>query len=168
MRNVKRSYIPDGDPNIVGSLADFVNSDYKELPDFLFGNTALVKTPTTAYLLARGGYRAVSVGGELFEPSGGSMSADFGSTISDLTHALLLNESIDILRNSLTKLRSLIEEKENDLRQILLKIDRSEFEKLEMERKMANSRAQISNLVRLIQEDEKNVEKISSENFAVQ
>ena len=46
VRNVKRSYIPDGDPNIVGSLADFVNSDYKELPDFLFGNTALVKNPT--------------------------------------------------------------------------------------------------------------------------
>ncbi len=167
VRNVKRSYIPDGDPNIVGSLADFVNSDYKELPDFLFGNTALVKTATAAYLLARGGYRAVSVGGELFEPSGGSMSADFGSTISDLTHALLLNESIDILRNSLTKLRSLIEEKENDLRQIVLKIDRSESEKLEMERNMANSRAQISNLVRLIQEDEKNLGQLTLENITV-
>ena len=95
------------------------------------------------------------------------MSADFGSTISDLTHALLLNESIDILRNSLTKLRSLIEEKENDLRQIVLKIDRSESEKLEMERKMANSLAQISNLVRLIQEDEKNLGQLTLENITV-
>ena len=167
VRNVKRSYILDGDPNIIGSLADFVNSDYKELPDFLFGNTALVKNPTAAYLLAREGYRAVSVGGELFEPSGGSMSADFGSTISDLTHALLLNKSIDILRNLLTKLRVLIEEKENDLKQIVLKIDRSESEKLQMERKMANSRAQLSNLVKLIQEDEKNHEQLTLENITV-
>lgn len=167
VRNVKRLDLPDSDPNIVGSLADFVNSDYKELPNFLFGDTALVKTPTSAYLLAREGYRAVSAGGELFEPSVGSMSADFGSTISDLTHALLLNKSIDILRKSLTKLRDLIEEKENDLKQIVLKIDLSESEKLEMERKMANSRAQISNLVRLIQEDEKNLEQLTLENITV-
>ncbi len=167
VRNVKRSYISDGDPNVIGSLADFVNSDHKELPDFLFGNTALVKTPTAAYLLAREGYRAVSVGGELFEPSGGSMSADFGSTISDLTHALLLNKSIDILRNLLTKLRRLIEEKENDLKQIVLRIDRSESEKLQMERKMANSRAQFSNLVKLIQEDKKNLEQLTLENMTV-
>jgi chromosome segregation protein len=167
VRNVKRSHILDRGPNIIGSLADFVNSDHKELPDFLFGNTALVKTPTAAYLLAREGYRAVSVGGELFEPSGGSMSADFGSTISDLTHALLLNKSIDILRNLLTKLRILIEEKENDLKQIVLKIDRSESEKLQMERKMANSRAQLSNLVKLIQEDEKNHEQLTLENITV-
>lgn len=167
VRNVKRLGLPDSDPNIVGSLADFVNSDYKELPNFLFGDTALVKTPTSAYLLAREGYRAVSVGGELFEPSVGSMSADFGSTISDLTHALLLNKSIDILRKSLTKLRELIEGKENDLKQIVLKIDRSESEKLEMERKMADSRAQISNLVRLIQEDEKNLEQLTLENITV-
>ncbi len=167
VRNVKRSYILDGDPNIIGSLADFVNSDHKELPDFLFGNTALVKTPTAAYLLAREGYRAVSVSGELFEPSGGSMSADFGSTISDLTHAILLNKSIDILRNLLTKLSILIEEKENDLKQIVLKIDRSESEKLQMERKMANSEAQLSNLAKLIQEDEKNHEQLTLENITV-
>lgn len=168
VRNVKRSRIPDGDPNIVGSLADFVSSDYKELPDFLFGNTALVKTPIAAYLLSREGYRAVSVAGELFEPSGGSMAADFGSTISDLTHALLLSNSIDILRKLLTRLRRLIEEKDNDLRQIVLRIDRSESEKFELERKIASLGTEISNLVKLIDEDEKNLEQLTLENITVQ
>ena len=65
------------------------------------------------------------------------MSADFGSTISDLTHALLLSNSIDILRNLLTKLRTLIEEKDNDLRQIVLRIDHSESDKFEIERKIS-------------------------------
>jgi chromosome segregation protein len=167
VHNVKRSHFPDGDPNIVGSLADFVNSDYKELPDFLFGNTTLVKTPIAAYLLSREGYRAVSVGGELFEPSGGSMAADFGSTISDLTHALLLSNSIDILRTLLTKLRKLIEEKDNDLRQIVLRIDRLETEKFEVERKIASLGTQISNLVKLIHEDERNLEQLTLENINV-
>jgi chromosome segregation protein len=168
VRNVKRSRIPDGDPNIVGSLADFISSDYKELPDFLFGNTALVKTPIAAYLLSREGYRAVSVAGELFEPSGGSMAADFGSTISDLTHALLLSNSIDILRKLLTRLRRLIEEKDNDLRQIVLRIDRSESEKFELEKKIASLGTEISNLVKLIDEDEKNLEQLTLENITVQ
>jgi chromosome segregation protein len=168
VRNVKRSRIPNGDPNIVGNLADFVNSDYKELPDFLFGNTALVKNPIAAYLLAREGYRAVSVAGELFEPSGGSMVTDFGSTISDLTHALLLSNSIDILRNLLTKLRRLIEEKDNDLRQTVLRMDRSEFEKFESEKNIASLSTEISNLLKLVHEDEKNLGQLTLEDITVQ
>ena len=120
-----------------------------------------------AYLLSRDGYRAVSVGGELFEPSGGSMAADFGSTISDLTHALLLSNSIDILRTLLTKLRKLIEEKDNDLRQIVLRIERLETEKFEVERKIASLGTQISNLVKLIHEDERNLEQLTLENINV-
>jgi chromosome segregation protein len=168
VRNVKRSRIPNGDPNIVGNLADFVNSDYKELSDFLFGNTALVKTPIAAYLLAREGYRAVSIAGELFEPSGGSMVTDFGSTISDLTHALLLSNSIDILRNLLTKLRRLIEEKDNDLRQIVLRMDCSESEKFELEKKIASLCTEISNLLKLVHEDERNLGQLTLEDITVQ
>ncbi|MFY9794205.1 MAG: chromosome segregation SMC family protein [Candidatus Nitrosopolaris sp.] len=167
VRDVKRSHFPNDDPNIVGSLADFINSDYKELPDFLFGNTALVKSPIAAYLLSREGYRAVSVGGELFEASGGSMAVDFGSTISDLTHTLLLSNSIEILRKLVTKLRKLIEEKDADLRQIVLRIVRLESEKFEVERKISDLGTQISNLVNLIREDEKNLEQLILENIAV-
>ncbi|MGA8083005.1 MAG: chromosome segregation SMC family protein, partial [Candidatus Nitrosopolaris sp.] len=167
VRDVKRSRFPNDDPNIVGSLADFINSDYKELPDFLFGNTALVKSPIAAYLLSREGYRAVSVGGELFEASGGSMAVDFGSTISDLTHTLLLSNSIEILRKLVTKLRKLIEEKDADLRQIVLRIVRLESEKFEVERKISDLGTQISNLVNLIREDEKNLEQLILENIAV-
>lgn len=167
VRDVKRSHFPNDDPNIVGSLADFINSDYKELPDFLFGNTALVKSPIAAYLLSREGYRAVSVGGELFEASGGSMAVDFGSTISDLTHTLLLSNSIEILRKLVTKLRKLIEEKDADLRQIVLRIVHLESEKFEVERKVSDLGTQISNLVNLIREDEKNLEQLILENIAV-
>ncbi|HET7147439.1 MAG TPA: chromosome segregation SMC family protein [Candidatus Nitrosopolaris sp.] len=164
-RNFRRTCIPDGDPNILGSLADFVNSDNKELPDFIFGNTALVKNPTAAYFLAREGCRAVSIGGELFEPSVASMSVDFGSAISDLTHAILLGNSIDILRNLLTKLGRLIEEKDNDLRQIVLRIDRLESEKIEIERKTANLGTKISNLVMLVHEDEKKLDQLALQNI---
>ena len=73
---------------IIGNLAEFVYSDYKDLPNFLFGDTFLAKTSTTAYMLAKQGYRAVSVDGVLFEPAGSSTSLDFGSKISDLAKAI--------------------------------------------------------------------------------
>ncbi|HYV52918.1 MAG TPA: hypothetical protein VE971_06440, partial [Candidatus Eisenbacteria bacterium] len=166
-RDVQRSYFPNDDPNIVGNLADFINSDHKDLPDFLFGNTALVKSPIAAYLLSINGYRAVSVGGELFEDSGGSMAVDFGSTISDLTHTLLLSNSIENLKNLLTKLRKLIEQKDADLRQIGLRIDQRASEKIEIERKISDLDTQTSNLANLIREDETNLEKLILENIAV-
>jgi chromosome segregation protein len=167
VHDVQRSYFPSDDPNIVGNLADFINSEHKELPDFLFGNTALVKSPITAYLLSIEGYRAVSVSGELFEASDSSMAVDFGSTISDLTHTLLLGNSIEILRDLLTKLSKLIEQKDADLRQIGLRIDQLNSEKFEIERKISDLDTQTSNLANLIGEDEKNLEELILENIAV-
>lgn len=95
------------------------------------------------------------------------MAVDFGSTISDLTHTLLLSNSIEILRKLVTKLRKLIEEKDADLRQIVLRIVRLESEKFEVERKISDLGTQISNLVNLIREDEKNLEQLILENIAV-
>ena len=68
----------------------FVKSDYLSLVQFIFGTTFIVRTPSLAYLLAKRGYRVVSVSGELFEPDITSMSVDFGSKISDLTESILL------------------------------------------------------------------------------
>jgi len=167
VRDVQRSYFPNDDPNIVGNLADFINSDHKELPGFLFGKTALVKSPIAAYLLSIEGYRAVSVSGELFEASGDSMAVDFGSTISDLAHTLLLSNSIEILKELLTKLRKLIEQKDADLRQIGLRIDQLDSEKFEIERKIGDLNTQTSNLANLIRENEEKLEQLILENTAV-
>jgi chromosome segregation protein len=167
VRDVQKSYFPNDDPNIVGNLADFINSDHKELPDFLFGNTALVKSPIAAYLLSIEGYRAVSVGGELFEASGSSMAVDFGSTISDLAHTLLLSNSIEILKRLITKLRKLIEQKDAEVRQIGLRIDQLDSEKSEIERKISDLNTQTSNLASLNRQEEKNLEQLILENMAV-
>lgn len=160
VRNVKRFQTPDHNPNIVGNLANFVYSDYKELSDFLFGNTVLVKTPTDAYLLARDGYRAVSVEGELFEPVVTSLSADFGSTISDLTQVLLVSDSIDMLRNLLSRFRQLIIEKDSNLKEVISKIEYAAVERNELEKKITNFVSQISNQRNISHQDEKHLEQL--------
>lgn len=158
IRKVKRSYVPYSSSTVVGRLADFANCDHKELSDFLFGNTLLVKTPTTAYFLSRKGYKAVTFEGELFEPLGSSMSADFGSKISDLTHTLLLSDSIIILRNSLSTLKKLIEKKGNELKQIAQTAERLEHEKFELEKTVNSLNMQFSSLSNVIHENEQALE----------
>jgi chromosome segregation protein len=156
----KRSYTSNDDVNIVGNLADFVYSDYKNLPDFLFGNTTLVKKSTAAYMLAKEGYRAVSVNGMLFEPFGGSMSLDFGSKISDLTKAILLSDSIEALRCSLTTLKTLIENKSGDLKENTLKINNAEFEKIKIQAKIDSIILEISVTVKSKDQAERTLEQL--------
>ena len=69
---------------------NFVYSEIIGLPNFLFGRTYLVKTARSAYLLAEHGHRAVSVDGELFEPLGSIISADFGSRVTSFSELYCL------------------------------------------------------------------------------
>jgi chromosome segregation protein len=96
---------------IIGNLADFVKSDYISLVDFIFGTTFIVRTPTVAYLLAKRGYRVVSVLGDFFEPELTSTCFDFGSKISDLSEAIVLRDSIGVMRQRLSSLDELIKKK---------------------------------------------------------
>jgi chromosome segregation protein len=161
---IKYYKIPYEDVSIIGNLADFVYSDFKELSNFIFGNTFIVKGPTAAYILSKQGYRAVSVDGELFEPKGACISLDFGSKISDLTKAILLSATVDILRGSLETLRTTIETKKNDLEELTLKINSSESEKIKIEARISNLNHQISSQTIMMEQVEKKQQQLVSDN----
>ncbi len=168
IKYVKYSKIPYEDVSIIGNLADFVYSDFKELSNFIFGNTFIVRGPTAAYILSKQGYRAVSVDGELFEPKGACMSLDFGSKISDLTKAILLSSTVDILRGSLETLRTTIETKKNDLEELILKINCSESEKIKIEERISNLNQQLSSQTIMMGQVEKKQQQLVSDNALFQ
>ena len=168
IKYVKYSKIPYEDVSIIGNLADFVYSDFKELSNFIFGNTFIVRGPTAAYILSKQGYRAVSVDGELFEPKGACMSLDFGSKISDLTKAILLSSTVDILRGSLETLRITIETKKNDLEELILKINCSESEKIKIEERISNLNQQLSSQTIMMGQVEKKRQQLVSDNALFQ
>jgi chromosome segregation protein len=166
---VKYYKIPyEEDVSIIGNLADFVYSDFKELSNFIFGNTFVVKGPTAAYILSKQGYRAVSIDGELFEPKGACMSLDFGSKISDLTKAILLSATVDNLRGSLETLRTTIETKKNDLEELILKINSSESEIIKIEARISNLNHQISSQTIMMEQVEKQQQQLVSDNTLFQ
>ena len=168
LNHVKVSEAPNYDVNVIGNLADFVYSDYKNLPVFLFGNTFLAKTPTAAYILAQEGFRTVSIDGVLFEPSGRGLLLDFGSQISDLTKAILLIDSVGNLRTLLTNLKILAQKKSSELADNIAKISDSETEKVKAEAKIAGIRLQFSALNASKSQAEKTLHQLVLDNAAIQ
>ena len=119
VKNAEKIRLAENDHNIIGSLADFVqSSSIKNLPTYLFGNIILVRTASKAYELSQEGYRTVTVDGELFEPRVRSMLLDFGSKISDLTLDIILSNHINSLTESSKLLEEVMKAKQKDLREI--------------------------------------------------
>ena len=138
----------ENNTNIIGTLDNFVYSEIVGLPNFLFGHTYLVKTARSAYLLAEHGHRAVSIDGELFEPNGSIISADFGSKVTSYSEVLLLGDSVNALRNSTILVRKFIEEKNLVQRDVKMRLTKSESprNKLEVEiNKLEIQRSFLSN-----------------------
>jgi chromosome segregation protein len=141
----EESEVPSDDFNVIGRLSDFVYSDsHPNLPSFLFSSTMLTRNSSSAYTLARQGYRAVSVDGELFEPSGGSMSLDFGGKISDLTKAIIFGESVEDLKEMLGRLSKTIESKTQLLRKSAQKIADLESEQMRLQLVIENMESRIA------------------------
>ena len=118
VKNAEKIRLAENDHNIIGSLADFVQSSIKNLPTYMFGNIILVRTASKAYELSQEGYRTVTVDGELFEPRARSMLLDFGSKISDLTLDIILSNHINSLTESSKLLEEVMKAKQKDLREI--------------------------------------------------
>jgi chromosome segregation protein len=136
--------VPDDDVNVIGRLSDFVHSDYDRLPAFLFSDTLLVRNSSSAFMLARQGYRTVSAEGEMFEPAGGSMSLDFGGKITDMTKAILFGDSVEDLREMLAKLSKTIEKKNAQLQQVAERIVTAESERVRLELGIGNLESRIA------------------------
>jgi chromosome segregation protein len=164
----KKSKILLDDVNTIGNLSDFVYSDYKGLSDFLFGDTFLVKSTSSAYILSKQGYRAVSVDGILFEPQGRSLSIDFGSKISDLTRAILVSNSVDNLKSSITTLKELIKHNSWGLNRMAVDIDKLHFKEIKSEAQAENFTLQISSTNNLINETKKTLQQTIRNSSSVQ
>lgn len=160
--------IPDDDVNVIGRLSDFVQSEYEKLPAFLFFDTLLVRNSSSAFILARQGYRTVSAEGELFEPAGGSMSLDFGGKITDMTMAILFGDSVEDLREMLAKLSKTVEKKNAQLQEIAERIVSSEAEKVRLELGIGNLESRIAGECEAVNAKEKLTSQFVSGNQVLQ
>ena len=115
---------------ILGSLDRFVSSGYSRIVAFLFRDIILVRTSSIGYELARRGFKAVSLSGISFEPSGVQISIDFGTRIFDMSKTAITTEAVRKLESSTRLLNSIVEMKKSNLGEIthdLIRLEQSEF-----------------------------------------
>ena len=164
----EKQRIPRDQPNVIGRLSEFVQSDYEKLPAFLFSDILLVRNSSTAFMLSRKGYRSVSIDGELFEPEGGSMSADFGGRITDMTKAITFGESVENLRTMITKLSKLIEEKNMQFHDFSKRTIDGESEKVQLELFIRDVQRSITKEKESLETKEKSVSQLILDNQTLQ
>ena len=117
----------------IGNLSNFVESDYKKLVDFIFGNIIVVRTASEAYELSLKGYRSVSIDGEFFESKSNILLVDYNSAVINFVTEINLKKDIESLRMLIVKLKNSLLEKTVELRNQIDKLKTLQFEKIELE-----------------------------------
>jgi len=119
IKNSKRAVAPD-QAGILGNLADYVNAPAwaDGLMTFVFGDTLLVDSPSTAYLLSTYGKRAVTTNGDVFEPGPTSFETGYLTTINAVVDQIPNEGSLSNIRNALDSLKSSILKRKSALVQM--------------------------------------------------
>ena len=105
---------------ILGVLSDCVKCDdaYLTLRTFLFGNIVLTETRESAYAISQNGYKAVTIDGEYFEASGGTVVIDINSKISKLTKLISMSGDIDGLLRSIGLIKKYMQKKKHTIKKL--------------------------------------------------
>jgi chromosome segregation protein len=118
---------------VIGSLSNFVISDFEKLVNFIFGNTIVVRTASEAYSLSLKGYRSVSIDGELFELKSKSLLIDYNSTIINFVTKINLKNDIESLRSLILKLKDSLLKETKELGKLIDKLKNLNAEKMSLE-----------------------------------
>src|SRR5688500_16164136 len=118
------------DVSFIGNLSNFIESDYKKLIDFIFGNIIVVRTASEAYSLSLKGYRSVSIDGEFFDAKSNMLLVDYNSAVINFVTEINLKNNIESLRLLISKLKNSLLGKTTDLRNLIDKLKNLEYEKI--------------------------------------
>ncbi len=100
-------------PNIPGArfyLTDVITCDQplRNLVNFVFGDSVIVDSAKGAFLLARRGFRAVTMAGDVFEPDVLAFETGYAKKYSQIAELLGQQGGYDGVKNILTTLHGLI------------------------------------------------------------
>ncbi|MEE6246051.1 MAG: chromosome segregation SMC family protein [Thermoproteota archaeon] len=113
-------HIPNSD--IIGNMAEIIKIDskYKGLLNFLFGDTLLVRNAKTAYMLSKNGFRTITPSGDIFEPK---LSILETGTLKKFSDLILDSKSYDAINDGIKYLKNSIEKRKKDIQMLNSQLD---------------------------------------------
>ena len=97
-------------PGILAYVSDIIDTDVelRDVVDFVFGDAVIVDSAKNAFILARKGFRAVTLQGDIFEPDVLAFQTGYSKKYLQVATLLAQQQSDDGIRNVLTSLQKLI------------------------------------------------------------
>lgn len=104
-------------PGVVTYVSDIVSSEasIKSVIDFIFGDCVIVDSAKNAFVLARNGFRAVTLQGDVFEPDVLAFETGYSRKYSHVTELLGQQESYEGIKNVLGRLQKIIERRKSSI-----------------------------------------------------
>lgn len=115
IENVPRTSPPKIN-GVIGLATDFVRTDkhYQDIIVFVFGDTIVTSGEKSAFLVAKAGFRAVDLQGNLYEPGGGIESGFYRAPV-DIAALAPSVKAVDGLTQSVRTLEQLLSKSHRDL-----------------------------------------------------
>lgn len=102
---------------VMAYVSDIINCDapLKPVVDFVFGDSVIVDSPKSAFIMARRGFRSVTIQGDVFEPDVLAFETGYSKKYSQITELLGQQQSYDGIRSVLDSLQKLIEKRKGSI-----------------------------------------------------
>lgn len=131
--------------DILGSLADFlaVDDKYKDLANFIFGDTLLVSSAKSGYIWSQKGYRTVSISGDIFEPGGSVFET---GSVSPLANLFFDSTSFTQIKSSVSNLRTSIQRRKNVITTLNSQVKEMESDQNERKLSLERLNSELNNM----------------------
>jgi len=102
---------------VIAYVSDIISSErnLKPVVDFVFGDSVIVDSAKSAFVVARNGFRAVTLQGDIFEPDVLAFQTGYSKKYLQVATLLAQQKSYDGIRTVLTALQKLIERRKESL-----------------------------------------------------
>ncbi len=102
-------------PGVLFYVTDIIECDpsLKNLVSFVFGDSVIVDSARTAFVIARRGFRAVTLSGDVFEPDVLAFETGYAKKYSQITDLLNQQAGYEGIRSALNTLHSLIDKRKS-------------------------------------------------------
>ena len=110
---------------MLASAARVIRCDrkFRRIVNFVFGDAVIVDSPKNAFIVAKRGFRAVTLQGDIFEPEILAFETGYSQRYAKLSDLLSKQESYEGLKETMGSFRDVIEKRKNSLADLEVKAE---------------------------------------------
>jgi chromosome segregation protein len=154
---------------VSGLASAYVKSDhaYLQAVNYVFGDTVVAVDDKTAFALSSQGYRAVTIGGDLYEPGGAFESGYYRAPI-DFSTIIPSENAIKSLDEAVSALQKHLSQRGSDIVVYQEEIERTKIEMTRLTSAIATLEREIARVKHSVKRTQSNVKRLEKYSLRIQ